>query len=353
MVIFNTVLAFVVATVLTFILTPLAKKIAYRVGAIDVPRDDRRMHKEPIPRLGGLAIFFGFLISVIIFVPVDRECRGILLGALIIVLLGVVDDSVTLPALLKLVVQIIAALVVVYHGLKIDVMTNLNLFSDKTLVSLGIWSVPITVIWIAAITNSVNLIDGLDGLSVGVCAIASVSLLVIAALVGETTVMLVVAAIAGACLGFLPYNINPAKMFAGDTGATFLGFALATVSIQGMFKTYAILSLVVPLLILGLPIFDTVFAICRRLLSGKSPMHADRGHIHHRLIDMGFSQKQTVAILYLISVALGATAILLTMSGPARALLFVVVVILVTLFSVRAYSFISVRRKRKKNKDKE
>ncbi len=353
MVIFNTVLAFVVATVLTFILAPLAKKIAYKIGAIDVPKDDRRMHKEPIPRLGGLAIFFGFLVSVIVFVPIDREYRGVLLGALLIVLLGIVDDSVTLPALLKLIVQIAAALIVVYHGLKIDVMTNLNLFSEKSLVSLGYWSVPITVIWIVAITNAVNLIDGLDGLSVGVCAIASASLLVIAALVGETTVMLVVAAIAGSCLGFLPYNINPAKMFAGDTGATFLGFILATVSIQGMFKTYAILSLVVPLLILGLPIFDTVFAICRRLLSGKSPMHADRGHIHHRLIDMGFSQKQTVAILYLISVALGATAILLTMSGPARALLFIVGVILVTLFFVRLYTFISSKRARKNDSNEE
>lgn len=329
--------AFLVSGVLSFILTPVAKKIAHKIGAIDVPKDDRRMHKEPIPRLGGLAVFFAFLVSVILLVPIDLELQGILLGAVVIVVLGVIDDSVSLPAIVKLFVQIAAALIVVLHGVRIDVLSNVNVFSNNAYLSLGIWSVPVTVIWIVAITNAVNLIDGLDGLSVGVCTIASISLLLISAIVSEFTIVVIMAALAGACIGFLPYNMNPAKIFVGDTGATVLGFILATMSIQGMFKTYAILSFAAPFLVLGLPIFDTVFAICRRLLHGQSPMHADRGHIHHRLIDVGFNQKQTVLILYLISGILGISAVLLTSSGAVRALLFVVTVLVAAIIGVRIY----------------
>ncbi|MBR5543381.1 MAG: undecaprenyl/decaprenyl-phosphate alpha-N-acetylglucosaminyl 1-phosphate transferase [Oscillospiraceae bacterium] len=343
--------AFVVSGILAFILTPLAKRIAYKIGAIDVPKDDRRMHKKPIPRLGGLAVFFAFLVSVVLLVPMEKELQGILLGSVIIVILGVIDDSISLPAMVKFLVQIVAALVVVLHGTEIDVLSNVNVFSEQAYLSLGGWGIPVTVVWIVAITNAVNLIDGLDGLSVGVCTIASVSLLLIAAIVSEFNVAVIMAALAGACIGFLPYNMNPAKMFVGDTGATFLGFILATMSIQGMFKTYAILSFAVPFLILGLPIFDTAFAICRRLLNGQSPMHADRGHVHHRLIDMGFSQKQTVLILYLVSGIFGVAAVLLTSSGAVRALLFVVAVILAAIIALRIYLSISKHENEKKDND--
>ncbi len=346
-ILFKTIAAFLVAGILSFVFSPLAKHIAQKIGAIDIPKDDRRMHKKAIPRLGGLAVFFAFLITVIFVVPINGEMQGILLGSVVIVLLGVIDDSVSLPAKLKLLVQILAAIIVVLHGVKIDVISNINIFSDASYLSLGIWSAPITVIWIVTITNAVNLIDGLDGLSVGICTIASLSLLVIAAIVGEFNIMLITAVIAGACIGFLPYNINPAKMFVGDTGATFLGFILATISIQGMFKTYAILSFAAPFLILGLPIFDTLFAICRRLLRGQSPMHADRGHVHHRLIDMGFSQRQTVLILYLVSGILGISAILLASSGAARALFFVVAVVVFFLIVINAYHLIFKRKKQK------
>ncbi len=344
---FRTVAAFAVAGVLSFILSPVAKHIAHKIGAIDIPKDDRRMHKEPIPRLGGLAVFFAFLIAVIVLVPVGRELQGVLLGALVIVVLGVIDDAVSLPAKLKFLVQIFAAVIVVLHGVRIDVISNINIFSNSPYISLGFWSAPVTVIWIVAITNAVNLIDGLDGLSVGICTIASLSLLVIAAIVSEFNIMIMTAAVAGACIGFLPYNINPAKMFVGDTGATFLGFILATLSVQGMFKTYAILSFAAPFLILGLPIFDTVFAICRRLLQGQSPMHADRGHVHHRLIDMGFSQRQTVLILYLVSGVLGIAAVLLASSGAARALLFVVAVVVAAIITLKVYRIILKKRKDK------
>ena len=176
-----------------------------------------------------------------------------------------------------------------------------------------------TVLWIVAITNAVNLIDGLDGLANGVSAISATTMLVIALLVGEAVqVAMVMAALVGACVGFMPYNMNPAKMFMGDTGATFLGYILATMSIQGLFKFYAIISFAVPFLILGLPIFDTAFAFIRRIAHGQSPMHADRSHIHHRLIDMGLNQKQAVATLYVISAILGLSAVVLTTSGERQ-----------------------------------
>ncbi len=339
--IFKTIAAFLISGFIAFILTPMVKGLAYKIGAIDVPKDDRRMHKVPIPRLGGLAVFFGFLLSVLLFVPVDMKLQGILLGAVVIVILGVIDDVVALPALLKLVVQIVAALIVVLHGTQIDLISNPAVWSDKTYLSLGGWGVPITVIWIVAITNAVNLIDGLDGLSVGVCTIASLSILVIAVMMNQPMIVILMAALAGACLGFLPYNINPAKIFVGDTGATFLGFMLASVSIQGMFKTYAVLSFAVPFLVLGLPIFDTMFAIGRRLIKGQNPMKPDRGHVHHRLIDMGFSQKQSVLILYLISGLLGISAVVLTSSGAIRALLYILAVVIAIIIATKIFTELS------------
>lgn len=334
--------AFAVAGIIAFASTPMVKIFAQKVGAIDVPKDDRRMHKVPIPRLGGLAIFLGFLFSVLLFVQIDRPLQGILLGAVVIVVLGIVDDIMPLNALFKLIVQILAALIVVYYGqLRIETFTNPNIFSDNPYIHLGMWSVPITVIWIVAITNAVNLIDGLDGLAVGVSSIASFSLLIIAVIVSEQNIALVMAALAGACIGFMPYNMNPAKIFMGDTGATFLGFILATISIQGLFKFYAIVSFAVPFLILGLPIFDTLFAICRRVLHGKSPMAADRGHVHHRLIDMGFNQKQSVTILYLMSGILGLSAVVLTSSGEIKALFFILAIILAIVIGTKIFMELS------------
>ncbi|NLY43705.1 MAG: undecaprenyl/decaprenyl-phosphate alpha-N-acetylglucosaminyl 1-phosphate transferase [Clostridiaceae bacterium] len=317
------ILSFVVSFLVAFAATPLARILAIKIGAIDIPKDERRVHKQPIPRLGGLAIFYGFLVSVLSFIQLNTAIRGIILGSLIIVILGVIDDVKQLGPKIKLVVQIIAALVVVFHGVRIDFLTNPNIFSDKELIPLGMWSIPITVIWIVGITNAVNLVDGLDGLATGICSISSISLLFIALLVGEDTIGLLTSAIAGACLGFLPYNFNPAKIFMGDTGSTFLGFVLASVSVEGLFKGYAVISFAVPLLILGLPIFDTGYAILRRLFNGKPIMEADRGHLHHRLIDAGFSQKQTVVILYIVSGILGISAVVLTGSGATRALILV------------------------------
>ena len=327
-------LAMGLAAVVSFLATPLVKTLAYKVGAIDVPKDNRRMHKVPIPRLGGLAIFLAFLLSTLVFADIDRQMQGILLGAVMIVVLGVMDDIMALKALPKLLVQM-AAGVAVYYGCRIQFLSNPNVFSDMTYVNLGWLSVPITIIWIVAITNAVNFIDGLDGLAVGVSAISTASLIVIALMVAETNIAIILCALFGACLGFIPYNFNPAKIFMGDTGATFLGYILATLSVTGLFKMYAIISFAVPFLILGVPIFDICFAVLRRVAHGQSPMHADRGHIHHRLIDMGFSQKQSVAIAYMLTAILGLAAVLLTSSGELKALILIGAVFVVSMIGFR------------------
>lgn len=333
--ILHLIFAFIISFAFTFATTPLARRLAFRIGqgAVDVPKDARRMHKKPTPRIGGVAIVFGFMVATLCFAHPTRQLLGTLLGAAIIVVMGFVDDCKDLPAKLKFVIQIAAALVVIFVGdIKIDVLTNPNFLSSEPYWVLPQWlGVTVTVLWIVFITNAVNFIDGLDGLAAGVSAIMSISLVFIAIRVGEYNIAMLGIALMGSCFGFLPFNFNPAKIFMGDTGSTFLGFMLATLSIQGVFKSYAVISFAVPLLILGLPLFDALFAMLRRIMRGESPMKADRGHLHHRLVDMGFSQKQTVFILYAISGVLGITAVLLAESGVLRALLLVICVLILLL----------------------
>ena len=329
--------ALVAAALVSLISTPVVRSLAFRIGAVDVPRDGRRMHDHPIPRMGGLAIFFGFILSVLLFLPLSEQLRSMLMAAVIIVILGIFDDIYALSARLKFCVQIIAALVAVLGGNRIFGLSNINIFSSDPYWELGWLSIPISVLWIVGITNAVNLIDGLDGLACGVSTISSMTLLVIALNVAEPDVAVLTAALAGACIGFLPYTLNPARIFMGDTGSTFLGFVLAVVSIQGLFKFYTIISFAAPFLMLGLPIFDTCFAILRRVSKGQSPMAPDRGHIHHRLIDMGFSQKQAVAMLYVISAILGLSAVVLTTTGAVRAMLFLLALCVAGLLAYKLY----------------
>ena len=321
--------AFVIAFLLSLATTPLAKLVAYIIGAVDIPRDGRRMHKKPIPRCGGLAIIFGFMASVLCFGPPTRGLAAMMIGAGIIAVMGVVDDCKNLDAKIKFAIQILAALIVVVVGnYRIEVMTNPNIFTDNPYIVFPWWmSGIVSVLWIVFITNAVNFIDGLDGLAAGVSAIMSVTLVFIAVRAGEYSVAVVGTALMGACFGFLPFNFNPAKIFMGDTGSTFLGFILATLSIQGVFKSYAIISFAVPILIMGLPLFDAMFAMIRRIAKGQSPMTADRGHLHHRLIDMGFSQKQSVLILYGISGILGITAVMLAEKGTFMAISILLIVL--------------------------
>ena len=325
---FSLILAFVVAFVISYATTPFVKELAKKVGAIDVPRDKRRVHKKPMPLLGGLAIFYGFIVSVLCFSDINIGVRGMILGSLIIVITGIFDDIYSLHPLIKLGGQIIAAIVVALHGVVIYRLSIPTVISPSGVLEFGMFAVPITVVWIVAVTNAVNLIDGLDGLAAGVSSIASMTLFCIALIASENNIAFITAALAGACFGFLPYNFNPAKIFMGDTGAMLLGYILSTVSIMGVFKAYAVISFIVPFLVLGLPLFDTGFAIFRRVKNHKPIMGADRGHLHHKLLDMGFSQKQTVGILYLICTVLGLSAVVLIGAGAIRAMVLVAVIII-------------------------
>ena len=309
-------LAMALASAISYASTPFVMKLAVRIGAVDVPRDNRRMHKVPIPRLGGLAIVIAFLLCTFLFVKLDSQIQGVLLGAIIILVVGVLDDCLTLKAMPKFIAQIVAACLVYRSGCEIRYVTNP--FSVQP-IDLGFFSGFVTVVWIVMMTNAVNFIDGLDGLAVGVSGISTGTMLVIAMLLGEESVAVILAALLGACLGFIPFNFNPARIFMGDTGSTFLGFVLASMSVQGLFKMYAVISFVVPFLILGVPFFDITFAVIRRLAKHQNPMTADRGHIHHRLIDMGLNQKQSVAIVYMLTGVLGLAAVLLANSTGTKA----------------------------------
>ena len=330
-------ISFTLAFIVAFSATPIVKSLAFKVGAIDVPKDERRMHKEPIARLGGIAIIAGFFISILFSlissellhtatgIVFNSEFIGLVTGAVIIAILGIVDDIKALSAKIKLPVQIIAAVIVAVSGIRIQTITNP--FSEVGVSFFPTWlSYVITILWVVGITNAINLIDGLDGLAAGVSSIASMSLFFVSVMRADPDIHTAVLAaiLTGASLGFLPYNFNPAKIFMGDTGSTFLGFVLGTISIQGTYKTYTAIAIAVPILVLALPLFDTIFAILRRLASGKSIMEADRGHLHHRLVDMGLSQRQSVGLIYVASAALGLCAVVLDYKGPVSAIILVI-----------------------------
>lgn len=337
--------AFSVGLIIAFFSTPIARRIAFRTGAVNVPRDNRRMHKKPMPLFGGLAIIVGFVIAMVygfgsrnlyefLFFLSRPKSLGIIFGAMIIVVLGMVDDIRPLRAGVKFAFQLLAAIVTVATGTRIISITlpftagandGMTYILGETIAFL------ISIFWIVGVTNAINLIDGLDGLAAGVSGIAAISLFIVAVIRGQGDIALAAASLAGAIFGFLPYNFNPAKIFMGDTGSTFLGFILAVLSIEGTMKSVTTLALAIPILVLGLPIFDTLFAILRRIANGRPIGEGDRGHIHHRLIDMGLSHKMSVVILYVISGALGLLSIVLVDKGllPSIILLILIVVFMI------------------------
>ncbi len=323
-------LAAAVAVIIALATTPVAMQLATRLGAIDMPGkkgtdSERHLHSQPTPRMGGLAIYLGFFFSVLLFVPMGRKMGSMLIGATVVVILGILDDIHDLKAGQKFLVQCVAAAIAVLGGNEITFFSRLSMASNPGHFNLGWLSGPVTLVWIVLITNAVNLIDGLDGLAAGVSTISAISLVVIALGYSNAHVAIITGALAGACVGFLPYNITPAKIFMGDTGSTFIGYILAVASIQGLFKFYAIISFVIPFFMLGLPIFDVCYAVLLRLSHGESPLKADRKHVHYRLLDMGFSKKQTVAVLYICSAILGVTAVVITTTGLGRALVVLLV----------------------------
>ena len=326
-------IAVVCAFCISVLLTPVIRTLAYRLKVTDIPKDNRRMHTKEMPLMGGLAIFLAFVVTTLIFCEIDKRVIGMLLGAVFIVVTGIIDDKYDMNAFLKLFLQIVAAVIAVLSGISMDHLTFFG-----TTIDFGAFSGVVSVIWIVALTNAINLIDGLDGLSCGVSTIASVTLFIsLLHTYTPVNVIMMIAILAGSCMGFLPFNFNPAKIFMGDTGALFLGYTMSVLSILGCFKFNAIVSLWVPFLIFALPIVDTAFAFTRRILHGQSPFTADRGHLHHRLIDRGFDQKHAVLILYAVSGISGISAILISI-GNFYGGLAVIAVALVILYLNMLYS---------------
>jgi UDP-GlcNAc:undecaprenyl-phosphate GlcNAc-1-phosphate transferase len=329
-------IVFILAFIVSFCATPIVRRLAFKVGAVDIPKDNRRMHKKPIALMGGAAIITGFVVSIIFnlitsrsLLPFSEDMLGMLAGMVIISIMGVLDDIFTLNAKTKLLFQLAAAITaVLISGARITIVTNP--FAQLGYTTLNpIISYIVTILWIVGITNAINLIDGLDGLAAGVSAISCLSLFFISILRADIApavyTAILTAALGGAALGFLPFNFNPAKIFMGETGAAFLGFALGVISIQGTLKSFTAVSIAIPLLVLGLPIFDTITSILRRLRNGKSFMEADRDHLHHRLIDLGLSQRQSVAVMYTASAVLGLCAIVLADKGAGSAILLLLI----------------------------
>jgi UDP-GlcNAc:undecaprenyl-phosphate GlcNAc-1-phosphate transferase len=315
------IISFFVAFVLAFALTPAAVRIAPKIGAIDMPKDDRRMHANPMPRFGGMGIFIGvtaaIAVAALFLLPVlpdqfrdDRisKLAGLIISGALIYAVGVADDIWGMPAKVKFLLQIVCACIVCSFGVRITFFTNL--FDGGQAYIGNILSFLVTVAWIVGITNTINLIDGLDGLAAGVAAIASVSIAYTAFISeGMYTATVIMMAVAGGALGFLPFNFHPARIFMGDGGALFLGFMLASISIIGPVKSATVIATIIPALVLGLPIFDTVFAILRRVAGGRPIMEADKGHLHHRLMAAGMGQRRSVLTLYGVSGVMGVSAV--------------------------------------------
>lgn len=339
----NIAIAFLLAFITTYVITPYTIRLSKKIGALDVPKEKRKIHNGAMPTLGGLAIILGFIVSIIyllIVMSIEKSLNlfgtdnyiykliGFFLGIVVLGIFCFFDDWKGIPAYVKLIGQLISATVIVAFGIRMD---PIYISHINTVINGEVLLNAITIVWIVGITNAINLIDGLDGLSAGIGVISCFSLLMIFALNGSPIIsILLITALAGALVGFLPFNFNPAKTFMGDTGSNFLGFCLSIISILGTAKTYTAIVLIAPLLIFALPIFDTSFAIIRRVIKQKSLkaiFKADRGHLHHKLIDKGYSQKQAVLILYGISAILGLFTVILLESGVWKAISFALLVL--------------------------
>lgn len=324
------IIVFILSAAVAFLMTPIAKKIAVKLGAIDMPKEERRVHEKPIPLMGGLAIYISFIAVSLCFSKLDRNVIGIALGSTLLIICGMIDDVKPLRPIQKLVFQVLAAVILIAFGITVKSITVPFVSGDGS-AYIGYFGIPVTILWVVGITNAMNLIDGLDGLACGLCFISALTLFGVSLISGRYTAVLLTAILAGSCLGFLPFNFNPASIFMGDTGSQFLGFALAAISIQGAIKSAAAVVVAVPILALGIPIYDTLFAMIRRRINNKPIMEADRGHLHHRLLDMGLSQRQVVFIMYSVSIILGTTAVMAMMLSAKKSFALLIVVCSITL----------------------
>jgi len=307
---------------LTYILVPFITRLAFKVGAVDTPCA-RKVHCKPMPRLGGLAIYLGFIVMIFLTQPMTEQVIGLIIGSTIIALIGVIDDIKDISPKVKLAGQILAAGILVFFNVSVTFITH-PLFGET--VPLGYLSIPVTILWVVGITNAVNLIDGLDGLAAGTSTIAAITLAVVGYTEGQFLMVTMALMLAASTLGFLKYNFHPARIFMGDSGSMFLGFNLSALAVLGVAKSVTIISVFVPILILGIPIFDTLFAIVRRYINAQPIFKADKEHLHHCLLNMGLTHKQTVLVIYGINLFLGGTGILLTYLTTAQGMLILAVI---------------------------
>jgi UDP-GlcNAc:undecaprenyl-phosphate/decaprenyl-phosphate GlcNAc-1-phosphate transferase len=325
-------LGFTLALCISLFLTPVIKMIASNLGIVDSP-DERKVHSEPIPRLGGLAIYAGFILSYILcdffFDPPTTDIvLGLFIGSIFIILTGILDDKFQINPFTKIFGQILAVIPLLLFDIKINYIHIP--FSDG-IIDLGWLSIPITILWIVGITNAINLIDGLDGLAAGVSGISAFAMFLVSLTIGNYVVSFLSFILFGSIAGFLRYNFYPAKIFMGDTGSLFLGFSLATLSLLEM-KQVALFSFLTPIFILGIPITDTIYAMIRRKINGKPIMKPDKKHLHHCLLDLGFSHKQTVFIIYGISALFSLLGFLITnVTLTVSIIIFIIFLILIQL----------------------
>jgi UDP-GlcNAc:undecaprenyl-phosphate GlcNAc-1-phosphate transferase len=317
------------------LVTPLVKKLAVAAGAIDQP-GQRKVHQHPVPCWGGLGIFLGFAAALVAAAPLVAvsplsrdKVIGLLAGGLVVLVVGMIDDWKSIPPLAKLAGQIAAAAVAVSFGIGMPFVTNpfggyIKLESPLNVI--------LTIVWIVAITNALNLVDGLDGLAAGIAAISAGIVSFVSFSQGVLPVGVCALFLGASALGFLPHNWHPAKIFMKDAGAMFLGFTLASLAAVGLTKSAAVFSLILPILILGIPISDMLLAIIRRLKRGQSILTADRGHIHHRLLDLGLTHRQTVLSIYGVNLLLGGSAVLLTFLNVGQGLIVLFLLCAVVLF---------------------
>ena len=322
------------ALFLSLLLTPVIKKVAFIVGAVDAP-NARKVHTKTMPRLGGVAIFLSFLIAYALAIVVGGVkptpfINAYLLGSLVIVFTGIIDDIRELSAKEKLLGQLIAGIIVVVYGFRVDF---LHLPFAENVWHVGWLSIPITILWIVGVTNAVNLIDGLDGLAAGVSGIACISLLLVSLSMGNMSIALLLVIMIGSIAGFLFYNFHPAKIFMGDSGSMFLGFSLSVFSLLEL-KQVTLLSFVIPILVLAIPLSDTFYAILRRILNRQPISKPDKNHLHHTLLHLGFSHRKTVLLIYGISLGFGLTAVLLTKLAAWLA----IIIIFVSLIAIQLFA---------------
>ncbi len=316
---------FFASLIIAFVFTPLAIKIAPKVGALDIPKDDRRMHTETMPRFGGIAIYIGSMFSIVFFLydTIDRRMVGIAVAATLILIMGIIDDIRGLSAKIKLAGQILCACILFASSVRISFVSNP--WGEGIIEFPWIISLLVTLLWIVGITNTINLIDGLDGLAAGVSFIATIVIAYIAFINLRYEIAMAFLALAGSCLGFLPWNFHPAKIFMGDGGALYLGFMIGSISVMSPMKSATVIATILPIFVLALPILDTALAIIRRVKNGRPIMEADKQHLHHKILNVGMGHKRTVLTLYCISGIMGVASILISRGFFVEAFLLIAI----------------------------